>query len=58
MPLLTTIPMRISTPMLAMRLKGVPVKARNQLAPTREKGIEKRMAKGWLTDSKSEAMRT
>jgi hypothetical protein len=39
-------------------LKGVLVRVRNQLAPTSEKGIENRIASGWLTDSKSEAMIT
>ena len=35
---------------------GPPV--RNHVAPTSEKGMENRIAKGWTSDSKSEAMST
>ena len=35
-----------------------PHSVRNQVAPTREKGMENRIAKGWTSDSKSEAMST
>ncbi len=56
MPLLTTMPIRISRPIWAIRLKRVPVAASIQAAPGRAKGIENRIAKGWASDSKSEAM--
>jgi len=39
-----------------MRLKGVPVTASIQATPGRAKKMAKRMAKGWVKDSKRDAM--
>ncbi len=39
-----------------MRLKGVPVTASIQAAPGRAKGMERKIASGWASDSNSDAM--
>ena len=56
MPLFTTIPNRTMRPIWDMMLKGVPVRKRNQVTPTRAKGSENMMAKGWARDSNREAI--
>ncbi len=56
MPLLTTMPIRIKSPICDIRLNGVSVAANSQAAPGNAKGIENRIAKGWANDSKSDAI--
>ena len=56
MPFLTTTPIRINSPICAIRLNGVRVAASSHAAPVTENGIEKRIANGCASDSKSDAI--
>ena len=56
MPLLTTMPIRISRPICDIMLNGVSVASSIQAVPGNAKRIENRIAKGCASDSNSEAM--
>ena len=56
MPLLTTMPTRISSPIWAIRLNGEPVSRQMKEMPTKANGSASMMAKGWSRDSNRAAM--
>ena len=56
MPLLTTTPIRISTPIQAMSEKVVPVNRKNHQTPMMAKRIDDQMAPGNMSDSNSPAI--
>ena len=56
MPLLTTMPKRIKSPKAPLLSKGTSRTYSPKATPMREKGMAKMMTKGWIRDSKSEAM--
>ena len=56
MPFLTTIPIKTSTPICAMKLSGVFVINKNQATPQKANGIANRIENGWTSDSNWDAM--
>ena len=56
MPLLTTMPKRINSPKTPLLSKGTSRAYSPKATPITEKGMAKMMVRGWIRDSKSEAI--